>query len=89
MKYFSFHPAIFPNMVGPVSSDAGPGDLVNIYDKDGFPFGAGFLNPKARVPLRVLHHGKTAFGEADLDALLMRAIRLRKDTLKLDAETEA
>jgi 23S rRNA (cytosine1962-C5)-methyltransferase len=89
MKYFSFHPAIFPNMVGPVSSDAGPGDLVNIYDKDGFPFGAGFLNPKARVPLRVLHHGKTAFGESDLDALLMRAIRLRKNTLKLDAETEA
>jgi 23S rRNA (cytosine1962-C5)-methyltransferase len=89
MKYFSYHPAIFPNMVGAVSSDAGPGDLVNVYDKEGQRFGAGYLNPKARVPLRVLHHGSGDFGEAELDNLLLRAIQLRKDTLKLDAETEA
>ncbi len=89
MKYYSYHPAVFPNMVGAVSSDAGPGDLVNIYDKEGQRFGAGYLNPKARVPLRVLHHGTQDFGEAELDALLLRAIRLRKDTLKLDTDTEA
>jgi 23S rRNA (cytosine1962-C5)-methyltransferase len=62
MKYFSYHPAVFPNMVGPVSSDAGPGDLVNIYDKEGRRFGAGYLNPKARVPLRVLH-GPSAYAQ--------------------------
>jgi len=89
MKYFSYHPAVFPNMVGPVSSDTGPGDLVNIYDKEGRRFGAGYLNPKARVPLRVLHHGEGEFTEADLDALLLRAIRLRTRTLKLDADTDA
>lgn len=89
MKYYSYHPAVFPNMVGAVSSDAGPGDLVNIYDKEGQPFGAGYLNPKARVPLRVLHHGPQNFGEAELDALLLRALRLRKDTLKIDADTDA
>lgn len=89
MKYYSYHPAVFPNMVGAVSSDAGPGDLVNIYDKEGQRFGAGYLNPKARVPLRVLHHGPQDFGEAELDALLLRAIRLRKDTLKIDTDTDA
>ncbi|MBB5040455.1 class I SAM-dependent rRNA methyltransferase [Prosthecobacter dejongeii] len=89
MKYFSYHPAIFPNMVGAISSDAGAGDLVNVYDKEGQPFGAGFLNPKARVPLRVIHHGLTPFGEADLDARLVQAVRLRKETLKLDATTDA
>lgn len=89
MKYFSYHPAVFPNMVGAVSSDAGAGDLVNVYDKEGQRFGAGYLNPKARVPLRVLHHGSKDFGESELDALLLRAIRLRRDTLKLDADTEA
>ncbi len=35
MKYYSYHPAFYPNMVGAVSSDAGPGDLVNVYDKEG------------------------------------------------------
>lgn len=89
MKYFSFHPAIFPNMVGATSSDAGAGDLVNVYDKEGHRFGAGFLNPKARVPLRVLHHGITPFGEAELDARLMQAVSLRRDMLKLDAGTDA
>ncbi|GAA5145014.1 class I SAM-dependent rRNA methyltransferase [Prosthecobacter algae] len=89
MKYYSYHPAIFPNMVGAISSDAGAGDLVNVYDKEGQPFGAGFLNPKARVPLRVIHHGITPFGEADLDARLVQAVRMRKEMLKLDATTNA
>ena len=68
MKYYSYHPAIFPNMVGAVSSDAGPGDLVHVYDKEGQLFGAGYLNPKARVPLRVLDHHHEEFDEAALDA---------------------
>lgn len=89
MKYYSYHPAIFPNMVGATSSDAGAGDLVNVYDKEGNLFGAGFLNPKARVPLRVIHHGITPFGEAELDARLLQAVRLRKETMKLDKHTEA
>lgn len=89
MKYYSYHPAIFPNMVGAISNDAGAGDLVNVYDKEGQPFGAGFLNPKARVPLRVIHHGIAPFGEAELDARLIQAVRLRKETLKLDSTTDA
>jgi 23S rRNA (cytosine1962-C5)-methyltransferase len=45
-------------MLRAVSPDAGPGDLVNVYDKEGQIFGSGFYNPKARVPLRVLQHGE-------------------------------
>lgn len=89
MKYYSYHPAVYPNMVGAVSEDAGAGDLVAVYDKEGRRFGAGYYNPKARVPLRVLHHGQEAFGEAELDALLLHAVRLRRDLLKLDQDTEA
>ncbi|SKA97813.1 23S rRNA (cytosine1962-C5)-methyltransferase [Prosthecobacter debontii] len=89
MKYFSYHPAIYPNMVGATSDDAAAGDLVNVYNKEGNLFGAGFLNPKARVPLRVIHHGSEPFTEADLDARLLQAIRLRRDVLKLDKTTEA
>lgn len=89
MKYYSYNPAIFPNMVGATSSDAGAGDLVNVYDKEGNLFGAGFLNPKARVPLRVIHHGTTPFTEADLEQRLLQAVRLRKNILKLDGHTDA
>ncbi len=89
MKYYSYHPAVFPNMVGAVSSDAGAGDLVNIFDKEGRRFGAGYYNPRARVPLRVLHHGEDEFTEDSLDDLLRQAVQLRVKTLKLDAGTEA
>lgn len=89
LKYFSFHPAIYPNMIGAVSADAAAGDLVHVYDKNGRPFGAGFYNPKARVPLRMLHHGEEPMAESGLDALVSRAIRLRLDTLKLNEVSEA
>ncbi len=89
MKYYSYHPAVFPNMVGMVSSDAGAGDLVSIFDKEGRRFGAGYYNPRARVPLRVLHHGDEEFTEDSLDDLVRQAARLRKNIIKLDADTEA
>jgi 23S rRNA (cytosine1962-C5)-methyltransferase len=89
LKYITFNPAIFPNMVGATSPDATAGDLVNVYDRNGEPFGAGFLNPRAKVPLRVLYHGKALFTEDELDATLIAAVRLRRDQLKLDAVSQA
>lgn len=76
-------------MVGATSADAGAGDLVRVYDKEGKPFGAGWYNPKARVPLRVLHHGEEAFGEGDLDARLRAAVQLRTRILKLGETGDA
>jgi 23S rRNA (cytosine1962-C5)-methyltransferase len=89
LKYYSYHPAIFPNMVGAVSADAGAGDLVQVRDKEGKVFGAGFYNPKARVPLRVLHHGESAFTEQDLDQRLRDSIDLRLRRLGLPKSTDA
>lgn len=89
MKYHTFHPNLFPRMVGAASHDAGAGDLVRVYEAEGGLFGAGFCNPKAHVPVRVLHHGADDFGEADLDERLRRAISLRKDVLGLAGAHEA
>jgi 23S rRNA (cytosine1962-C5)-methyltransferase len=89
MKYHSFHPNLFPRMVGAASSDAAAGDLVKVYEREGGLFGAGFYNPKAHVPLRVMYHGADDFGERDLDERLHRAIALRMETLKLGTEEEA
>ena len=41
IKYWSFSPTIFPNMISAVSPEAKPGDLVTVYDKEGGRFGHG------------------------------------------------
>ena len=89
MKYFSFAPAVYPNMLAAVSDDAAAGQLVNVYDRDGVLFGRGYFNPKAKVAVRVLHHGTEAFGEADLDARLERALTLRLERLRLQERSDA
>ena len=89
MKYFSFAPAVYPNMLSGVSRDAAAGDIVSVYDRDGFLFGQGYYNPRAKVALRVLQHGDQPFGEADLDARVSRALDLRLQRLSLPAQTDA
>lgn len=89
LKYFSFHPCIYPAMIQAASADAKPGALVTIYNKAGEPFGAGLYNPKARVPLRVFHHGADVVDEQLFVRLLDRALELRLDLLRLPAATDA
>jgi 23S rRNA (cytosine1962-C5)-methyltransferase len=89
LKHFSFNPCIYPSMVKAASPDAKAGDLVSVYDKEGHPFGAGFYNPKARVPLRMVFHGTEPVGEDYLFQLLHRAVDLRLNILRLPAVTEA
>ena len=89
LKYYSFAPTLYPAMLHSASPDARAGELVTVYDKEGRPFGAGFYNPHARVPLRMVHHGEAPFGEDDLVALLDRAVDLRQGMLRLPEITEA
>ncbi len=89
MKYFSFAPAVYPNMLAAVSKDIGAGQLVSVYDRDGAMFGKGIFNPKAKVAVRVLQHGDERFGEDDLDARLHRALDFRLGRLKLQDRTDA
>ncbi len=78
LDYFSYHPQVYSRMIGSASEDARPGDLVAVYDKNGQRFGAGFFNPAAHVPLRMLHHGQEVVDEAFLEGLLDRACDLRE-----------
>ncbi len=89
LKYYSNQPTIYPAMIAGASQDAKPGDLVAVFDKEGRPFGSGLWNPKARVPLRVLHHGEEPVGEELFDRALERALDLRLRLLTLDANTDA
>ena len=76
-------------MIRSASPDARPGDLVQVYDKEGQPFGAGLYNPKAGVPLRMFHHGPEAFPEEGFERLLDRALSLRLERLRLPSVTDA
>ena len=89
IRYFSFHPNIFPNMITAASPDAKAGDVVTVYDKEGQPFGHGFFNPRARVPLRIFRHGAEPLAADFWQTRLQEAIDLRKNMLDLDSCTEA
>lgn len=88
IKYFSFHPAIFKTMVAAASPQAKAGDWVQVYDRNGQPFGRGLYNPAAKVPLRVFYHGKDEPTDALLSTHLERAVHLRKQTLGLHASED-
>ena len=89
LKFFTFQPAVFPRMLGEVSSDARPGDWVAVYDKPGHRVGSGLFNPRAKIPLRVVCHSLEPVGEEYMEMALRRAISLRRDLFKLDDTTEA
>ncbi len=89
LKYFTFQPAIFPRLLGKVSDDARPGDLVSVYDKSGKPAGAGLYNPRAKIPLRVVSHSTAPVGEDYFEGAIRRAVALRREVYRLDEVTDA
>lgn len=89
LKYFSSQPTLYPAMIASASPGAKAGNLVAVFDRDGKRFGTGLWNPKARVPLRVLHYGEDAPGEELFETLLNRALDLRTGQMALDDTTDA
>lgn len=89
LKYMSYHPAIWPRMLGEVTGDPQPGALVQVLDKQGAPFGVGFWNPHARMPLRVVHHRPVAPDEEWFADAIRRAAALRREILRLDDAGDA
>ncbi len=88
LKYQTFHPSIWPKMIGEVSRDAEAGDLVQVLGKEGTPFGWGFWNPKSRMPLRIVSHSTEDLDESFFEEAIRRAASLRRQVHNLDAETE-
>ncbi len=89
LKYQTFHPSIWPKMIGEVSRDASPGDLVRVLGKAGTPFGWGLWNPKARMPLRMVSHSEGDLDEEFFERAIRRAAQFRREILKLDEGTES
>jgi 23S rRNA (cytosine1962-C5)-methyltransferase len=62
---------------------------VSVYDKNGERVGAGLFNPRAKIPLRVVAHGAEPIGEDYFEGAIRRAVALRREVFKLDAESDA
>jgi 23S rRNA (cytosine1962-C5)-methyltransferase len=89
LKYFTFQPQIFPRLLGQVSPDAKPGDLVAVFDKAGQRLGSGLYNPRAKIPLRVVAAGAGSEGEAYFESAIRRAVELRRKIYRLDDVSDA
>jgi len=76
-------------MIGEVSRDARPGDLVQVLGKEGTPFGWGLWNPKSRMPLRVVSHSLDEIDESFFETAIRRAANLRRAVLQLDAQSDS
>jgi 23S rRNA (cytosine1962-C5)-methyltransferase len=89
LKFYTFQPAVFPRMLGEVSSGARPGDLVAVHDKAGYKVGIGLFNPRAKIPLRVVCHTSEKLGEEYFETAIRRAVALRRELGALDKVTDA
>ena len=89
IKYYTFHPNVFPNMIAAASVDARAGDVVTVYDKEGRPFGHGMFNPYARIPLRIFQHGPEPLAEDHFAKAIRQAAEMRLNMLSLDEQTNA
>lgn len=62
---------------------------MKVLDKAGAPFGIGFYNPRAKIPLRMAAHGDFAPEEDYFLENITSAAHLRRNILKLDDLSEA
>lgn len=76
-------------MIGEVSRDAKPGDLVEVIGKEGTRFGWGLWNPKSRMPLRIISHSLDEVDETFFERAIRRAAEMRRKIHTLDTETDS
>ena len=86
----STHPWIFQRLVEKPAQRPKPGSIVDVAGVDGTWIGRGFYNGHSRIALRMLERDPdVAVDEAWFAAKIGEAVRLRRDTLKLDDASNA
>ncbi len=76
------HPWVFSGAVAKIEGEVSPGDLGEIYSKEGQFLGVGHLNPASQIFLRLLTHKKEPIDIPFFRERISRAARLREPFLK-------
>ncbi len=84
-----WHPFVYRKQLGQISRDAMPGDLVELVAPSGETHGHGLYNPEAEIAVRVLRTGQHRPDEVWWSDRLAEAVKLRRETLRLDEASEA
>jgi 23S rRNA (cytosine1962-C5)-methyltransferase len=82
------HPFLYRKRIGEIPSGVRDGDLVQVTYGSNEVLGYGLYNSKAEMTVRMLSLGPDAIDSEFWDRLLDRAVRLRRDLLRLDADTD-
>ncbi|MCA9242849.1 MAG: class I SAM-dependent rRNA methyltransferase [Phycisphaerales bacterium] len=82
------HPFIYQRMIREADRAARPGDVVNVYIKDGELLGRGLYNPQSQIAIRMLTHGEAWVDEAFWRDAIARAVALR-DLTRISETTDA
>lgn len=88
LRSISNHPFIYRKMVRETDPAARPGDVVQVYDRDGHLLGRGLFNPRSQIAIRMLTRGDSPVDDAYWRTQLDAAVRLRRQ-LRLDELTDA
>jgi len=89
IRSVSYGAFIYQKMIERVDGRVDDGDIVAVADMRGHLFGWGFYNGQSPIALRMLSHLPTPPTDAILRERVKRAVRLRRDTLALDGQSDA
>jgi len=76
------HPWVFSGAVAKIEGEVSPGDLGEVYSKEGQFLGTGHLNPASQIILRLLTQKREPVGPPFFKERISRAARLRETFLK-------
>lgn len=88
LKGFTQHPLLYRKRIGHIDN-AKAGDLVAVYSDSQQLIGYGVYNPRSEIAVRVLWHTPELPTDQAWDQKLHSAVGLRRDFLKLDAQSNA
>ena len=83
------HPSIYRKRIDHVDRHARPGDWVRVETAEGEPLGFGLFNPKSEITIRIVFGPERELTEGAWEQSLDRAVSMRRDLLRLDADTDA
>jgi 23S rRNA (cytosine1962-C5)-methyltransferase len=79
---FRGHPWVFSGAVARIEGEVSPGDIGEVYSRDGHFLGLGHVNPRSQIIVRILTLKKEELGGNFFRERISRAVDLREELLK-------